>query len=187
MGAASSRWCVVITIVRSLCRKPASSSTICRALSTSMLEKGSSSSSSSGDGSSTRASEVRWRMPCEYCPSVRFRCGIEAHLAQGFVRREAVAAGIEAGEVAQILLRGQLVVEHGRVAHVADARARLVRLESPKTRDRAEARPQQPGQNAQQRRFAGAVFAQQHVAAARFKRRPMICRSAAKLPKSFDT
>ncbi len=38
--------------------------------------------------------------------------------------------------------------------------------ESPKTRDRAEAGAQQAGQNAQQRGFARAVFAEQHVAAA---------------------
>jgi hypothetical protein len=35
--------------------------------------------------------------------------------------------------------------------------------------DGAEAGPQQPGQDAQQRRFAGAVLANQHIAAPRFK------------------
>jgi hypothetical protein len=98
MGAASSRWWVVSTMVRLPWRKPASSSTIWRADSTSMLEKGSSSSSSSGTGSSTRASEVRWRMPCEYWPRVRVQLGVQAHLAQGFGGREAGAAGIEAGK-----------------------------------------------------------------------------------------
>ena len=129
MGAASSRWWVVRTMVRLLWRKPASSSTIWLTLSTSMLEKGSSSSSSSGTGSSTRASEVRCRMPCEYWPRVRVEIGVEADLAQRFGRSKAGAAGIEAGEVAQVFLGGELVVEHGRVAHVADAGAGLMRFE----------------------------------------------------------
>ena len=64
---------------------------------------------------------------------MRVQLRVEAHLAQRLGRRQAGAAGVEAGKVAQILLGGQLVVEHGRVAHVADARAGLVRLESPKT------------------------------------------------------
>jgi hypothetical protein len=59
--------------------------------------------------------------------------GVQAHLAQGLGRRKASAAGIKAGKVAQIFLGGQLVVEHGCVAHVADAGAGLVRFELPKT------------------------------------------------------
>ena len=53
---------------------------------------------------------------------------VQTHLAQSLGWREAGAAGIEAGEVAQVFLGGQLVVEHGRVAHVADALAGLVRF-----------------------------------------------------------
>ena len=59
MGAACSRWWVVMTMVRLVCRKPARSWTIWWADSTSMLEKGSSRSSSSGTGIRTRASDVR--------------------------------------------------------------------------------------------------------------------------------
>jgi hypothetical protein len=55
------------------------------------------------------------------------------------------------------------------VAHVADAGARFLRLQAFKHLDRPKARPQQSGQNAQQRRLAGAVFADQHVAAARLE------------------
>ena len=55
--------------------------------------------------------------------------GIEADLAQGFGGVRQVRPGIEAGEVAQVFLGGQLVVEHGGVAHVADALAGLVGFE----------------------------------------------------------
>ena len=75
IGSASSRWCVVSTIVRPALRSSASSASMRSALARSMLEKGSSSSSSSGCDSSTRASEVRCRMPCEYCPTGRASAG----------------------------------------------------------------------------------------------------------------
>ena len=91
--------------------------------------------------------------------------GVEADLAQRFGWIEAGAAGIEAGEVAQILLAGELVVEHGCVAHVADAGARFVRLMVAEDRDFAVGGPQQAGENAQQGGFAGAVFADEDVAA----------------------
>ena len=93
--------------------------------------------------------------------------GVEADLAQGFGGRKAGAAGIEAGEVAEILLGGELVVEHGRVAHVADAGAGVMGLESCRRHcDRAEAGAEQSGENAEQSGFAGAVFADENVAAA---------------------
>ena len=82
---------------------------------------------------------------------------------------EAGAAGIEAGEVAEIFLGGELVVEHGRVAHVADAVAGLVGLEVAEDVDRAEAGAEQAGEDAQQGGFAGAVFADEDVAAAGLK------------------
>ena len=92
--------------------------------------------------------------------------GIEADLAERFSGREAGAAGIETAEVAEIFLRGELVVEHGRVAHVADAGARVVGLGVAEDVDRAVRGTKKAGENAQQRGFAGAVFAEENVAAA---------------------
>src|ERR1035441_5238179 len=74
-------------------------------------------------------------------------------------------AGVKAAEVAQVLLGGQFVVEHGAVAHVADAGAGVMRFEAAKNGDRAEAGPQQSGQNAEQGGFARAIFADEDVAA----------------------
>jgi hypothetical protein len=174
-----------MTMVRLPWRNLASSATIWLTDSTSMLEKGSSSRSSSGTGSSTRASEVRWRMPCEYWPKVRVSSG-----SRPTWRRASAGTGsrgrVEAGEVAQVLLGGQLVVQHGRVAHVADAGARIMRLLIAEDLDGAEAGAQESGQNAQQRRFARAVFADQDVAAAGLKIAET-WRSAAKEPKSLET
>ena len=92
--------------------------------------------------------------------------GIESHLAQGFGRAEAGATWVEAGEVAQVLLGGQLVVEHGCVAHVADAIAGVVRFEFAEYPDRSGAGTQQAGENAEERGFSGAVLADQDIAAA---------------------
>ena len=77
--------------------------------------------------------------------------------------------GIEAGKVAQILFSGQLVVEHGRVTHIADALAGLMRLVVAEDGDLAEAGAEQAGKNAQQSGLARAVFAEKNVAAAGLK------------------
>ena len=92
--------------------------------------------------------------------------GVEADLAQRFAGGEAGAAGVEAGEVAQVFLRGELVVEHGRVAHVADAVAGVVRLEVAEDLDRAEAGAEEAGEDAEEGGLAGAVFADEDIAAA---------------------
>ena len=55
------------------------------------------------------------------------------------------------------------------MAHVADAGAGLMRFVFAEDADRAEAGAEQAGQNAQQRGFARAVFAEQNVAAARLE------------------
>ena len=52
------------------------------------------------------------------------------------------------------------------MAHVADAGARFVRLGVAEDADRAVAGAQKAGENAQERGLAGAVFAEQDVAAA---------------------
>ncbi len=49
------------------------------------------------------------------------RWGSEANDLERFFRSEAGAIREEAGEVPQIFARGHVVIEHGLVAHVADA------------------------------------------------------------------
>ena len=95
--------------------------------------------------------------------------GIEADLAERVGGREAGAAGVKAAEVAEILLGGELVIEHGRVAHVADAGAGIMGLRFAEDADRAVRGAKKAGKNAQQRGFSGAVFAEENVAAARLE------------------
>jgi hypothetical protein len=95
--------------------------------------------------------------------------GVETDLAKSFIGREAGTAGIEAAEVAEILLGGELIVEHGRVRHIADAGARVVRLGFAKNFDRAVGGTKKAGENAEERGLAGTVFAEENVAAAWLK------------------
>ena len=76
-------------------------------------------------------------------------------------------ANVETCRVFEVLARGQLVVEHRSVAHVADAATRCV-WSVAQHRDPAQRRPQQPGEHAQQRGLARAVLTQQQIAAAAF-------------------
>jgi len=96
--------------------------------------------------------------------------GIEADLAKSFGGGEAGSAGIKTAEVAKILLGGELVVKHGRVAHVADAGTRVVGLGVAEDADRAVRGTEKAGENAQERGFACAVFAEENVAAAGLER-----------------
>ena len=94
----------------------------------SRLEKGSSRRRSSGSVWRTRASEVRWRMPWEYWPTGRVRWG-RGRRRGGPSRAAdagAAAVAVEPGEVGEVFHGGELVVEHGGVAHVGDAAALLV-------------------------------------------------------------
>jgi hypothetical protein len=91
---------------------------------------------------------------------------IEADLAKGLGGGEAGAAGIKTAEVAEILLGGELIVEHGRVAHVTDAGAGLVRLRVAEDADRSVRRTKKAGENAQESGLACSVFAKENVAAA---------------------
>ncbi len=97
--------------------------------------------------------------------------GIEADLAKSLRGREAGTARIKTAEVAEILLGGELVVKHGRVAHVADAGARLVGLGFTEDVDRAVRWTEQAGENAEERGFAGAVFTEENIAAAGLQRK----------------
>jgi hypothetical protein len=92
--------------------------------------------------------------------------GIEADLAKSFSGREAGTAGIKTAEVAEIFQRGELVVKHGRVRHVADAGARVVGLGFAEDADRAVSGAEQASENAEERGLACAVFTEENVAAA---------------------
>ncbi len=119
-------------------------------------------------------------MPCEYWLIGRGSVGIEAGGAHGFFGRETGPGAVEAAEVAQIFDSGEFVIEHGRVAHVADAVALFGRGVA-EDGDRAEGWAEKPGDGAQQGRFAGAVLTEEDVAAALFEA-DAIWRSAANVP-----
>ncbi len=145
-------------------RKSARSSTICWAEATSRLEKGSSRRRSSGSVWRTRAREARWRMPWEYWPTGRERCGVEAdgaegHLGGGGAGAGAAAVALEGGEVAEVFDGGELVVEHGVVAHVGDAAALVLGLVAEDV-DGAAGGGDEAGEDAQEGGFAGAVVAE---------------------------
>lgn len=92
--------------------------------------------------------------------------GIEANLAEGICGGEAVAAGVEAAEVAEVFQGGELVIEHGCVAHVADAGAGVVGLEIAEDSDIAVAGAEEAGEDAEKGGLAGAVFTNEDVTAA---------------------
>ena len=126
----------------------------------SRLEKGSSRRSISGSLWRTRASEVRWRIPCEYWPTGRFRPGVEADGAKGHLRiadAGAAAVAVQRGEVVEVLDCGELVVEHGRVAHVGHSAALIVRSFAEDSH-RATRGLDEAGDDAEQRGFSGSVF-----------------------------
>ena len=96
--------------------------------------------------------------------------GVEADLTKSFSGRETGAAGIKTAEVAEILLSGELVVQHGRVAHVADASTRVVGLRVAEDVDRSVRGTKKAGENAEKRGLACAVIAEKNVAAAGLER-----------------
>ena len=111
--------------------------------------------------------------------------GVETHRKQRLGRRKAGAGAVETGEVAQVLHGGKLVIEHRRMAHVADAGpllTNLFRFTLVEDARGAHGWLQQPGEQAQQGGFAGAIFPQQHVTAAGVKAEgdPAQSREAAK-------
>src|SRR5262249_35194969 len=73
--SSSAGWCVTTKIVLPSSRNCASNPAISFAERASTFEKGSSSKSSCGSFNSARASDIRCRMPCEYCPMGRSRPG----------------------------------------------------------------------------------------------------------------
>ena len=72
---------------------------------------------------------------------------------------------MEAGEVGEVLHGGELVVEHGGVAHVGDAMALLVGS-SGEDGDAAASGSDEAGDDAEESGFAGAVFAEDDGAGA---------------------
>jgi len=91
---------------------------------------------------------------------------VESDLAEGFFRREAGVGGVEGAEVGQVFGSGEFVVEHGGVAHVADAVAGGVGRLSVEDGDFALGGLEESGEDAEKGGFAGAVFAKEDVAAA---------------------
>ena len=80
-------------------------------------------------------------------------CGVQAHRAQRHLRRGGATAhdvfgALQRGKVAQVFQGGELVVEHGVVAHVGDAAALLARLLA-EDMHRAPAGCDQPGKQPQ--------------------------------------
>ena len=134
-----------------------------RAESTSRLEKGSSRRRSSGVGlEDTRARE--WRAGAcswEYWPTGRVRLGVEADGAEGHLGGADAVAGaffaVEGGEVVEIFDGGELVVEHGGVAHVGEAATDLLRCVA-EDRDGASAGSDEAGEETKEGRFAGTVL-----------------------------
>ncbi len=83
--------------------------------------------------------------------------GAEGHL--GGADAGAAAVAVEGGEVVEVLHGGELVVEHGRVAHVGDAAALLVGAFA-EDGDGAASGRDEAGDDAEEGGFAGAVFAE---------------------------
>ena len=105
MGAASSRWCVVRTMVRSDWRKPARSSTIWRDAFDIHVGEGLVEQEQLGDGKQHAGERGALAHALRVLAEEAVEIGVEADLAKRFGGREAGAAGIEAAEVAEILLR----------------------------------------------------------------------------------
>ncbi len=159
-----------------------SSPTISRAERTSTLEKGSSSSRILGSFSSARASDIRCRMPCEYCPTGAQR-GVKLHRANhGF------------GSIADHL-RFRKAVQNNASFPFRSSRHRAVkdapcsrsaqqtsrRSLGPEHRDASARGQHQAGQSAQQRRLPCPVVAQDGVQTAR-RKIAVTPRNAAKRP-----
>ncbi len=169
MGAARSRWCVVRTMVRSaLAEAREKLDHLARAFDI-HVGKGLVEQQQLRHGKQNAGQRGALAHALRILAEGAIELRVEADLAQSFGRREAGAAGIKACGSSEILLRGELVVEHGRMAHVADAGAGFVRLEIAEDADGAVRGSEKAGENAQQRGLARAIFAEQNVAAARLK------------------
>ena len=106
--------------------------TISRAERTSTFEKGSSSSRILGSCRIARASDILCRIPCEYCPTGRAQFGIEPDCRNALPRSAVFCNPVEPREVAQILHPAHLVIQQGRMRHVAEFAASLARIAFPK-------------------------------------------------------
>jgi hypothetical protein len=84
--------------------------------------------------------------------------GAESHLGGGGAAADAASGILQPGEVAEVFDGGELVVEHGLVAHIGDAAALLVGIAT-EDFDRPASGGDETGDNAQEGGFAGAVIA----------------------------
>ena len=170
MGAASSRWCVVITMVRLLWRKPRQQlNHLARALHVHVGERLVEQQQfrhRKQNAGQRGALAHALRILAERARQIR----IEAHLAQRIGGIEA-RRGRDKGwrSSADFPARSARRKAWARGSCSRCARAHRSGSYSPNTLTLPCGWPQQPGQNAQQRGLAGAIFADQHVAASRLK------------------
>ena len=108
--------------------------------------------------------------------------GIEPHGANRLLTAAVASDVVEAGDVAQVFHAAHLVVQQGRVGHVADVAAGLVRGPA-QDGNRAARGMRQPGQRAQQSGLPCPVVAEDDVELARVKVRgdPAQCGEPAEL------
>ena len=148
-----------------LVAQPAQPRTSAAADASSRPVNGSSSSTRRGSWISARSSATRCRMPRE-----KLATGSSARSAETRARERRSAAAcacgcaVEAGEEREVLARGQLGIEKEVVAEDADAAAqRRAGGAAPMAAvaNVAGARPQQRGQDREQRGLAGAVGSEQ--------------------------
>ena len=93
---------------------------------------------------------------------------VQSHRSQRLLRPAARATAVQPCEVAQVLHRRQLVVEHRLVAHIRNATPLPARLVA-EDMHRTARRRNQPRNQPQQRRFARPILSQHHRRRARRK------------------
>jgi len=94
----------------------------------------------------------------------------ESNLFKQFVRTRAARRGIESAKVVEVLSCRKLVVEERRMCHVANASAHSAHILTTENANTATRGPREPDNDSQQRRFTGAVLAEQAIYASRGQR-----------------
>ena len=145
-----------------------SNPTISRAECTSTFENGSSSSNTLGSCRIARASDIRCRIPCEYCPTGRVNAGSSLTDSNRFAAAIVAGNPIQPGEVAQVLHPAHLVIEQRRMRHVADIAAGGARS-FPEDRNCPARRVSESGEGPQQSRLPCPVIAEDRVEASAVK------------------
>src|SRR5437868_15514413 len=110
---------------------PASRATISREVRKSTFENGSSSSRILGSFSNARASDIRCRMPWEYCPTGRARDG-SSRTARIADATRTIRDPIQPRKIFQILDAAHFVIKKRGMRHVSDLVADIAKLLRPK-------------------------------------------------------